>query len=206
VLNASCPGETTASFLDATAQSNGCENRPGADGGYRTAYPLHVPYDSVDQSQLDLAVRTLKDTDDVQLVTLMVGANDAFLCQASTADGCLSEIASISSTVQTNLTRILTALRDQGGYDGKVLVVSYYALDYSDPNGTAAIELLDAGIAGAAKTAGATVVSGFDAFAPTAQQAGGNSITAGLVLPNDVHPTARGQQLLADAVVAATRG
>src|SRR4051812_21021500 len=36
VTNASCPGETAASLVDATAPSNGCENVPG---GYRVANP-----------------------------------------------------------------------------------------------------------------------------------------------------------------------
>ena len=62
VLNASCPGETTASFLDTDAQSNGCGNTPGGAGGFRTAYPLHVDYDAPDQSQLDFAVATLRET------------------------------------------------------------------------------------------------------------------------------------------------
>jgi lysophospholipase L1-like esterase len=206
VVNASCPGETTASFLDATAQSNGCENVRDGGEGYRTAYPLHVAYDSPDQSQLDLAVQTLADTPDVALVTVMVGANDAFLCQASTADRCASEIGATTTAVQTNLTTILTALRDEGGYDGPVLVVSYYALDYADALGAAATQLLNAAIARAATAGGATVVSGYDAFQPAAQQSGGDSIAAGLVLPDDVHPTEEGQQLLADAVVDAAGG
>ena len=44
VSNASCPGETTASFLVPGAQSNGCENSSGPASGYRTEYPLHVQY------------------------------------------------------------------------------------------------------------------------------------------------------------------
>ena len=204
VVNASCPGETTASFADATAQSNGCENRPGAAGGYRTAYPLHVDYGAPDQSQLDFAVRTLKDTPDVGLVTLQVGANDAFICQATTADRCTAEVVQVAATVQTNVTTILSTLRDQGGYTGRIVVVSYYALDYADGNGAAGTQLLDTALAGAAKANNATVAGGYDAFQPLAQQHGGSSFAAGLVLPDDVHPTAQGQQLLADAVVAAT--
>src|SRR5580658_5501527 len=42
VVNASCPGETTMSFLAVGAQSNGCENSVGSPIGYRTVYPLHV--------------------------------------------------------------------------------------------------------------------------------------------------------------------
>ena len=46
VVNASCPGETTGSFIDITAQSNGCEaNSDGvAAAGYRTNFPLHRDY------------------------------------------------------------------------------------------------------------------------------------------------------------------
>jgi lysophospholipase L1-like esterase len=206
LVNASCPGETTASFLDVTSPSFGCESRAGVAGGYRTAYPLHVAYDSPDQSQLDLAVRTLKDTDDVALVTVQIGANDGFLCQATTPDRCTSEVVSVVTTVQQNLTTILSTLRDQGGYTGPVVVVTYYALNYADPTGAAATQLLNTGITSAATAAGATVANGYDAFQPTAQQFGGDSIAAGLVRPNDVHPTEQGQQLLADAVVAAAGG
>jgi lysophospholipase L1-like esterase len=201
VVNASCPGETTASFLDSKAQSNGCENSLQSGFGYRTAYPLHVPYGSVDQSQLDFAVRTLTETDDVDLVTVQIGANDAFVCQQTTADRCSSqeELQTVVQTVQTNLDRILKALREQ--YDGQIVVVTYYALNYSDPTG-AATQLLDNGIAQAAQTNGADVADGYLAFKATANQAGGDSVRAGLVLPNDVHPSGQGQQLLADAVAA----
>ena len=151
-------------------------------------------------------MRTVKDTDDLSLVTLQIGANDAFICQAGTPDRCGAEIVQVAQTVQDNVTAILSTLRDQG-YDGPIVVVTYYALNYADPTGAAATQLLNAGITAAANSVDATVVaSGFDAFQPVAQGSGGDSIAAGLVLPNDVHPTAQGQQLLADAVVAAAGG
>jgi lysophospholipase L1-like esterase len=199
VINAACPGETTASFLDETAPSNGCENSPTSKFGYRTGFPLHVLYDSVNESQLDFAVRTLQRTHDVSLVTVQIGANDAFLCQRATADGCLSEIGSVARTVQVNLDRILAELRGTGGYGGRIVVVTYYAMDYAAPE-AAATRTLDAGIAAAARAHGAEVASGFDAFRPAAEEAGGDAQKAGLVLPGDVHPTAKGQQLLAAAV------
>lgn len=198
-VDAACPGETTATFTDVRAQSNGCENTLTSPVGYRTAYPLHVPYASADQSQLDLAVRTLQQTPDVRLVTVQLGANDAFLCQQTTADGCLSEIGAVAATVQAHLSAILAALRDQGGYDGTIVVVTYYALDYAgatDPD----TQALDRGIAAAAAAHGALVADGYEAFRPAATAAGGSSTRAGLVLPGDVHPTQRGQQLLARAV------
>jgi lysophospholipase L1-like esterase len=201
LINASCPGETTTSFLDATAQSNGCENTPSSPLGYRTAYPLHVMYDSVKQSQLDYAVETLKKNDDVDLVTLQIGANDAFVCQQTTASACtaLEDLQAVAKTVQDNLATILSALRTDAGYNGQIVVVTYYALNYADPTG-AATQLLDGSIAQVAGTYDADVANGFQAFKPNADAAGGDSIAAGLVLPNDVHPTEEGQKLLADAV------
>jgi lysophospholipase L1-like esterase len=203
VLNASCPGETTASFLDASAQSNGCENTLQSDFGYRKAYPVHVQYESFDQSQLDFAVETLTEQDDVELVTVQIGANDAFLCQQTTPTGCSdpADIQALGQTVQGNLDRILKALRNEGGYDGQIVVVTYYALNYSDDFG-AATGVLGAGLAQVAAANDADVADAYAAFQPVATQAGGDSVAAGLVLPNDVHPTDEGQRLLADAVTA----
>jgi lysophospholipase L1-like esterase len=203
VINAACPGETTASFLDPSAQSNGCQNSLRSAFGYRTAYPLHTAYDSVDQSQLDLAVSTLTEDDDVGLVTVQIGANDAFLCQQTTPSRCsdAEELQAVGQTVQGNLDRILSTLRDEAGYDGQIVVVTYYALDYADPTG-AAIQQLDRGIAQVAEANGADVADGYAAFEERANAAGGDSVQAGLVLPNDVHPTEEGQRLLADVVTA----
>jgi lysophospholipase L1-like esterase len=203
VVNASCPGETTASFLDTKAQSNGCDNSLDSGFGYRTAYPLHVLYESVDQSQLDFAVHTLTENEDVELVTLQIGANDAFICQRTTPSRCSdpADIQAVTQTVQANLGQILSTLRGEGGYDGQIVVVTYYALDYDDAF-TAATRVLDDGIAQVAEANGADVADGYAAFEPRATQAGGDSVVAGLVLPNDVHPTEDGQELLADAVTA----
>jgi lysophospholipase L1-like esterase len=206
VLNAACSGETTTSFLDAKAQSNGCENTLQAPFGYRTLYPLHFLYDSPNQSQMDLAVKTLKADSGIDLVTLQIGANDAFICQATTPDKCTSPESqlAVGQTVQTNLNRILKSLRNDAGYHGQIIVVTYYALNYANATGVAT-QALDQGIAQVAKANSADVADGYAAFQPTAQTSGGDSIAAGLVLPNDVHPTDRGQQLLADAVLAVVK-
>ena len=205
VVNASCPGETTASFTDPTAPNLGCTNSPGSNLGFRTAFPLHVTYSSRQESQLQFALDRLQQDDDVSLVTLQLGANDAFLCQRSTPDNCVSEAGDVAATVSANLDGILGELRDEGGYDGRIAVVTYYALDYSDTALAAATQTLDEGIAKAARDNDATVVDAFAAFRDEAQAAGGSSTTAGLVRPDDVHPTEKGQQLLADAVAGAVR-
>jgi len=62
-VNASCPGETTGSFLSSTAPDNGCR-------GYRQGAPLHVTYVG---TQLDFATSYLKKHHDVRLVTIGLG-------------------------------------------------------------------------------------------------------------------------------------
>lgn len=200
VLNAACPGETTGSFLDTSAGSVGCHDLLGSGPGYRTANPLHVPYASADQSQLDFAVRALRGDDDVELVTLMIGANDGFLCRATTPSGCTdpADTEALATTVRTNVDTILRTLRTDAGYDGQIVVVTYYALDYSGEAATG----LGSGLGTVAARHGADVADGFAAFRDRALAAGGSSVAAGLVLPDDIHPSADGQQLLADAVLA----
>ena len=197
LLNASCPGETTASFIDVDAQSNGCTNSFGSDIGYRDLFPLHVDYEG---SQLDYAVETLQGAPHVRLVTLQLGANDGFICQRTGECATPAGVLAAAARVQANLNLILATLRDEGGYSGRIVVVTYYALDYADPIGVASILILNQAITAAALANGAVVADGFGAFAPRALQAGGSSTAAGLVRPNDVHPTAEGQRLLATAV------
>jgi len=201
VINAACPGETTASFLDATADSNGCENRPASDTGYRDSFPLHVAYDSPDQSQMDYALETLRRNPDVRLITVQIGANDGFICQSATRDRCQdpAEIQAVGETIRTNLGQILSRLRGEAHYGGQIVVVNYYALDYSSPLATAS-SLMNGVIAGVAAAEEATVADAFAAFQKASDASNGNAVTAGLVLPNDVHPTDKGQRLLADTV------
>jgi len=96
---------------------------------------------------------------------------------------------------------ILSTLRSDGHYDGRIVVVNYYALDYRSPAASAS-SLMNGVIAGAAAANGATVADAFTAFQKAAAGSDGNAVGAGLVLPNDVHPTAKGQRLLADTVEA----
>ena len=207
VINATCPGETTASFLDVTAQSNGCENNPGSESGFRDNFPLHVAYDSPDQSQLEFAVETLKRMDDVRLVSVQIGANDAFVCQSTTADHCQdpAEYQALGQTIQTNLGKILSTLRGEGRYDGQIVVVDYYAFDYSSAS-AAVSSLLNAAITAVATANGATVADAFTAFRTAAAPSGGNAVTAGLLRPHDVHPSEEGQRLLADTVESVVAG
>src|SRR6516164_7483996 len=132
VWNASCPGETTASMLTAGVQSNGCENSPGSPTGYRTVYPLHVQYQG---TQMEYALKYLAVHRHTQLVTIDIGANDAFLCQETTADHCTNpaELETVLKRIAANLTAIYAQIRDVAHYQGLLVALTYYSLNYSDP-------------------------------------------------------------------------
>jgi lysophospholipase L1-like esterase len=202
VANAACPGETSASFVTAPVQSNGCENSPGGGPGYRSAYPLHVSYQG---TQLTYALHYLKTHPSTRLVTLMIGANDGFLCQETTKDACASELPAVLKQVKQNVKTILTVVRDEAGYQGQIVIVNYYSLDYSSAADNASSLGLNQAMDSAAKPFGVTVADGYGTFEKAAAQVGGNSCTAGLLTTLTtggcgVHPSVGGQALLAQAV------
>src|SRR5262249_6214244 len=116
LVNASCPGETTASMISKSAPNVGCESNPNGGPGYRTFAPLHVAYRG---SQLAFAVRYLRQHPQTRLVTIDIGANDLFLCEDRNAGQCAgSDFAATLATVKANLDKILGSLRSRGGYRG----------------------------------------------------------------------------------------
>ncbi|HTC73528.1 MAG TPA: SGNH/GDSL hydrolase family protein [Solirubrobacteraceae bacterium] len=204
VANAACSGETSSSLIDATAPSNGCENSPGGGPGYRTMFPLHVKYSG---SQLDYAVSYLKTHKNVRLVSLMIGANDFFLCQETTADHCASlpEEAAVGAAVSKNVKTILSGIRNKAHYGGQIAIVNYYSLNYSSAAGNEQSELLNSTQDTAAKPFHVIVVDGFGEFGAAAAHSGGNSCTAGLLTQLSIggcgiHPSYAGQSLLAQAL------
>ncbi|HET6866930.1 MAG TPA: SGNH/GDSL hydrolase family protein [Solirubrobacteraceae bacterium] len=211
VANAACAGETSSSLIDSTAPSNGCENSPNGGPAYRTMFPLHVSYSG---SQLAYAVSYLKKHKNVRLVSLMIGANDFFVCQETTADHCASftEQAGVIGTVEKNVATILTAIRKQAKYNGQIVIVNYYALNYADPTAVQQSGLLNSSIDNAAKPFHVETADGFGQFQAGAAHSGGSSCTAGLLTqltgassPCGIHPSYAGQSLLAQAVANAIR-
>jgi lysophospholipase L1-like esterase len=205
VSNASCPGETTASLLDAGAQSNGCENSPGSPVGYRTVFPLHVEYQG---SQMEYALHYLAAHHHTRLVTIDIGANDAFLCQETTPDHCSpAELVGVAGQITSNLRTIFHDLRKVADYQGPIVVLTYYSLSYSDPVAVAGANFLDTVIARVTTASGGIVADGFGAFQGPSTAFGGDPCAAGLLikLPDgtcNIHPSPTGQQLLAAAIAA----
>jgi len=208
-VDAGCPGETTGSFLSATAPDNGCRD-------FRSHFPLHVAYAS---TQLEFATSYLREHRRVHLVTITLGANDGFLLEASCAAqadpaACIEAgVPALLATVAGNMQAILGDLR-AAGYYGAIVITNYYSLDYSDGPATGLTALLNQAIAAPAAAYGATVADLFTAFKSVAVNAafGGKTCNTGLLnasaqnqLLCDVHPSQSGHQLIAKTIVQALR-
>ena len=138
-------------------------------------------------------------------MTIDIGANDVFLCQETTADHCASEIQGVLQEIATNLAAIYTQIRDVAHYQGLLVALTYYALDYSDPVGVAGVKLLDSVIASVTTAFGGKVADGFAAFRGPSAAFGGSPCAAGLLikLPDgtcNIHPSPAGHLLLAQAI------
>ena len=203
-VNAACPGETTASFLSATAPDLGCR-------AFRSQAPLHVSYGS---TQSSFALSFLAKHKRTRLVTIMLGANDLFLLEEACAGDqtCIANgLPQVLATISANMATILGEIR-ASGYKGVIVVENYYSLGYSDAAGTTLTQLLNQAVSAPAASFGAVVADVFSAFeiAATNPFAGGNTCKAGLLNASpqnqflcDVHPSQSGQRLIARAVEAA---
>lgn len=209
VVNASCPGEASGGFMFPLGalghNDNGCD-------GFKTHAQLHVSYAGA-ATQLDFATHYLRTHPNTRLVTLGLGANDAFILQRTcTTPACVTAGLALMSA---NIDTILGAIRATG-YKGVLEVVSYYSLDYSTPAVVAGAEGLNQFVTASAASHGAVIADGFGAMQAAAAVGGGNTCVAGLLNiatsspasapPNcDVHPSIVGQQTLAGAVEDAYR-
>lgn len=204
LMNSACPGETTGSFLSLTAQDHGCH-------AYRGQFPLHVTYTS---TQVAFATNFLSHDRDTRLVTVNLGANDAFVLEDSCAQNpnpaqCVADGApQLFAGVAANMQTILADLRATG-FDGLIIVVNYYSLDYTDASGTALTEGLNQAISTPASAYGALTADVFSAFKAAASNpfAGGKTCVAGLLnaspqnqLLCDVHPSQSGHKLIAKVI------
>jgi lysophospholipase L1-like esterase len=206
LVNASCPGETTSSMINSAALNNGCESTVQGGPGYRSFAPLHIGYHG---SQLNYAVRYLRENPQTTLVTIDIGANDLFVCEQTNSDYCTgSDFNRVLATITSNLDTILSALRNRAHYRRGLVVVSYYALSYGDSASLTQTRELDAALTGPAVRYGASVADGYAAFRAASAKSGGDTCVAGLriKLPAggcDLHPSALGQRVLAMAVLRA---
>lgn len=203
--NASCTGETTGSFLDLKTGDNGCH-------AYRAAYPLHVAYPG--QTQMQYATAFLKAHPTTELVTLGLGANDGLLvignCGGLNNAACINaQIPALLTSITTNLTSIVQAVRG-AGFNGTFVLVNFYSVNYANTFETQLVSQLNGAIATVAGTNHLALADTFSAFQGAANRVAGNTCATGLLASGssalgacDVHPTLSGQQLIASVIANA---
>ena len=218
-IDASCPGETSASFL-LGPPDNGCMG-PGPQGQppFRTSIGLHTNYAG---TQAQFAAAELASNKHINLVTLSIGGNDLLLVLAKcTANPTPTFAACVSNLLPTvlqaygaNLAQILGTIRAH--YSGTLILVKYYSPS-TDPLFLQAVGalnqvMMDVNTAG---RFGVTFADGFTAFQIAATMlnhdpTNADPCQAGLLIrvsatACDVHPSLAGQYVLATTVLLALR-
>jgi lysophospholipase L1-like esterase len=146
-------------------------------------------------------------------VSLMIGANDFFLRQKTTADGCAStaEQAATPSRIATNVRRTLSSIRGEAHCRGQLAIVDYYSLNYSVPATNALAQALNTTMAKAARGLHVITADGFGVWRAASVHSALNPCTAGLLTQLGspgacgIHPSYAGQALLAEALQRAIR-
>jgi lysophospholipase L1-like esterase len=204
VANAACPGETSASFINAAAQSLDCESLPDGRRGYRKLGPLHVRYA---RSQLSYAVRYLRKHRRTRLVSLMIGGNDLFACKQCAS---ASEQAALFAKVRRNVRRILRAIRRKAHYRGQLAIVHYYPVSLPFVSGV--FRRAGRAMDGAARPFHVVIADGYGEFRRAALHSGGDPCHAGLLTQLNgqlgncgIHPSYAGQALLSQALEKAIK-
>jgi hypothetical protein len=201
-VNAACPGETSGSFLSATAPDNGCH-------AWREYYklPLHTAYAG---TQASFAFQYVAQHPETKYVSFNMGANDLFLV----SNGCKADPACIQAALPAalaaygqNVATIFGGLK-AAGFTGNVVALKTYATNYADPLGVAAVGAINTVLAQVAGQFGYLVADGYGAFKLLADKKGGDSCAAGLLIkmPDgtcNIHPSKLGREVLA-ATVGAT--
>jgi lysophospholipase L1-like esterase len=206
MTNASCPGETTGSYLSFYVYDNGCLY-------YRLLFPLHVVYGPVESTQSDFATAFLEQHSDVALVTIQLGANDLSLLEQRCKGNkqCIEDGApQVFAKAEANMKTALAQLRDTG-YSGPLVIVNYYSVDYTNQFLTQLIIGLNQAITAPAPAYGAVVADVFSAFKAAAMPppARGDTCKAGLLNGSnpwtdpptcDIHASQSGHKLITQTI------
>jgi lysophospholipase L1-like esterase len=220
-VNASCPGETSASFLNASAPDNGC-NSPHFQPPdppippFKTAFGLHTNYTG---AQMAFAVSQLKANKHVNLVTLSIGANDILLAlpqleQCGTDTTCAQNVlAPVLQAYGVNLAQILVGIR--ANYQGTLIVMNYYSPAPALDSVTVAVNSVISAVVNQLSTqpnfAPVKIADAFTAFRLASAPFNNDACQAGLLIrfpplsatPCDIHPSPLGRDLLAATVALA---
>jgi hypothetical protein len=224
LMNGSCPGETSGSFLDTSIPDFGCNSPHMVPGEpplppFKTTIGLRADYMG---SQIMWAESEFDSNKHINLVTLSIGANDILLVlpqleACGTDPICAGNVLGpVLANYAGYLAEILTRIRAK--YQGTLVLVKYYspspALD------GVAIALNGTMVSVATQLAmikpnfvPVRFADGFTAFQVASALYGGDACAAGLLIrlppappgfppnpPCDFHPSSLGSDLLAAAV------
>ncbi|MBI2688735.1 MAG: hypothetical protein HYX27_20730 [Acidobacteria bacterium] len=200
-VNGACPGQSSATFL-----------APGVDIGcdpFKAAVGLHTRYDG---TQISFAISELLDSGKIDIVTLSIGGNDLSLLQASCEGpdfaACVAAgLPTVLNLYGQNLTQILSGIRFTGKYNGKLVLLKYYSPS-ADPLFQQTVQELNQVMTAVGAQFNARFADGFAAFYFASLASGGDACEAGLLVrlsPTtcDIHPSPKGRDLLAGAVLLA---
>jgi hypothetical protein len=203
VTNASCPGESSGSFLDATAPDTGCR-------GFKAQFALHADYET---TQMAFLLSVLKKTN-FSYITLNLGANDLFLLQGA----CQGDV----TCIQNGLPGVVQAYSANlnKGFDqvvaadlaskckGKFIGVTTYATNYNDPLAVPALTAINSALRTftTSQRVSGKVVDGFEEFRLASLAFGGDACAAGLLIKKpdntcDIHPSQKGREILGAAIL-----
>ncbi len=203
VVNAACPGETSASFISLAVDSF-CKST------WRPNFPLHVDYTT---SQLDFAITHLREHPETQLVTIEIGNNDlALLSQRCDRDpnpaSCFQrESPAMLAALESNLKTIFARIRGEGGYHGELVMVNIRVFDYRNATRVDRARATNRAIASATSAGGERLADIFEAFKLAAEDSAGDTCAAGLLIrltatTCDFHPSPAGRDLYAQTIRA----
>lgn len=213
-INASCPGETSGSFMSGMQPDYGCHsNGPQGQPPFQPMPPaqghLHTNYTG---SQLDFAISQLSTNQHINLVTLQIGSNDVLLLLArcstpASPQGdptCIGAgLPEVLSKFGANLELILRSIR--ANYHGILVLMEYYS---PSADLIPIAQAVNGVIVSVGQNFGVKFADGFTAFQVAATPFGGDVCRAGLLIhltPTtcDIHPSPIGQGILAATVFAA---
>ncbi len=207
LTNAACAGETTGHFISLESPDNGCQI-------WHNTSRLHTNYTS---TQLDFAVNFLKSHPGTQLVTINIGANDLYYFRDQCIAANPTDQLAVQACIQTGLPRVLGSvaanfntiyqrIRLEAGYQGELVALTYYSINYTDFTTMAIVQTLNQIITGVTQAYGGKIANGYQAFLDAAAPHGGDSCAAGLLIrltarTCDIHPSPAGHRLLAGAIL-----
>lgn len=214
--NASCPGETTGTFIGISTIYY-----PGFDcASMREQNELFVNYNGA-SNQLDYAVGFLETHPQVKVVTINIGVNDLgiveYNCTAqyygNSAAITACELAALPTTLPAlaqNLGTIFSDLRATG-FKGTIVALNAFAYDYNNMVEVSGIMALNTLISQAGGPFAVDIADTYTVFQRVSAPFGGDVCKAGLLikLPDgtcDTHPNWIGQSLIANSVVQVLKG